>query len=269
MVDARDSRSGKTETGRSADEVEAETANIVSPGSAALGAEAFVFSESDGGMRTLRERLVADGFQNVRIGSDTGRTLLVVEYENSRYNRDELDGLGVVAGIAVETVSPDFEMVQLIILKKGIRVLQMSAPLSDYREFFHDPEKRAQLNANLEVTPDVVIDDEVHFIDGDANSSWLKSELVLYPGLKTFITEIGVDYLLSVKPDYYLNVWKGAVLNARGDIPVGWSENFNDAKAFRNSRNSTQMDRLMLFQSLRVAPRVMLNLGAGMILHDT
>jgi hypothetical protein len=242
-----------------------------SPLPAAGGEKSFGQDDSDGGLQRLREKLVAGGFLNVRVGADAEKALLVIEYENSRYNHNELDALGVVAGLAVDTVTTDFEIIQLIIRKKGIRLLQVSAALSDFRKFLHDTGKSAQLYGSLEITPEVVIDKAVRFIDGDANSSLLKSELVVYPGLKTYVgTEVGVfDYLLSVKPDYYLNLWKGAVVNARFDIPVSWSQNFNDGKVFRNSRESSQADRFMLFQAIKATPRVMLNLGAGMILHDT
>ena len=227
--------------------------------------------DSDGGLLRLREHLVAGGFLNVRTGADREKALLVIEYENSRYNHNELDGLGVVAGLAVDTVSPDFEILRMIILKKGIPVLQVSALIADFRDFLHDSGKSAPLYGSLEITPDTSDDKTVRFIDSDANPSRLTSELAIYPGLKTYVgTEVGTfDYLLSVKPDYYLNLWKGAVVNARFDIPVSWSENFADGKVYRGNRGSSQADRLMLFQTIRATPRVMLNLGGGMIFHDT
>ena len=49
----------------------------------------------------LRDRLAKDGFQYLRVGEFEGG-LLVVEYENGRYTSNELDGMGVVAGIAAE-----------------------------------------------------------------------------------------------------------------------------------------------------------------------
>ncbi len=241
------------------------------PEAAAAGGESFGRDGSDGGLRRLREELVAGGFLNVRVGADREKGLLVIEYENSRYNHNELDGLGVVAGLAVDGVSSDFEVIRMIILKKGIRILQVSALIDDFREFLHDRGKSLRLYGSLEVTPETSDDRTVRFIDGDANPSRLRSELAVYPGLKTYVgTDVGLfDYLLSLKPDYYLNLWKGAVANARFDIPVSWSDNFNDGKPFRSRREGSQADRLMLFQAVKVAPRVMVNLGAGMILHDT
>jgi hypothetical protein len=232
--------------------------------------ESFLPNDVEDSLQRLRQKLTAGGFQNVRVGANAQKTLLVVEYENSRYNHNELDALGIVAGLAVDTVPSAFGEIRLIMRKKGIRVLQVSAPLSGLREFLHDPGKMAQLSTGLKITPDVADDETVQFIDGDANSSWLKSELVVYPGLKTFIgTEVGLfDYLLSVKPDYYLNLWKGAVLNARFDIPISWSQNFDDGHVFQNNRASSQADQLMFFQAMKLAPEVMLNIGAGMIFHD-
>ena len=176
--------------------------------------------EANAAPASLVEKLVAEGFENVRVGT-RGGSLLVVEYENNRYNHNELDGLGVVLGTVVDSVPAGFETLRLVMKKQDIRVLQLTAPLDAFKAFLRDPETYATLNEKLKITADTGDDDGVSFVSGPANPSWLNSSLVLYPGLKTFIgTEVGTfDYLLSAKLDYFLNVWKGAVLNARADIP--------------------------------------------------
>jgi hypothetical protein len=220
-------------------------------------------------LNRIREKLTAAGFQNVRVGTK-GESLLVVEYENNRFNYNELDGLGVVIGIVADTLPADNATLRVVMKKQNIAMLEMSAPLGDFRAFLHDAGKYGELNAHLKITPDVEGDEGVDYLAGAANSSWLDSSLVVYPGLKTFVgTEVGTfDYLLSAKLDYFLNIWKGAVANARYDMPVAWSENFDDGKAFRNSRTGSRFDRLMLFQAIKAAPRVMINLGGGMIVPD-
>jgi len=220
-------------------------------------------------LQRVREKLTAEGFQNVRVGTK-GEALLVVEYENNRYNYNELDGLGVVIGIVADTLPGDYETFRVIIKKQDIIVLELSAPLSDFRAFLHDPGKYRQLNDHLRITEYVEKDEGVDYVAGPANSSWLDSSLVVYPGLKTFVaTEVGTfDYLLSAELDYFFNVWKGAVVNARWDIPLAWSDNFDNGKAFRSDRSGSQLDRLMLFQAIKVAPGAMVNLGGGMIMPD-
>ena len=223
----------------------------------------------DDELMILKKALIEAGFQNVEVGSKD--KLLVVEYENSRYNHNELDGLGVVAGIASEYAPPGFSTMRLIIRKKGIRTLQLTMPAKELHEFLVDAKSLKEFNESLQITAEVEDDSDVRYVKGDNNPSWLRSSLVVYPGLTTFIaTEVGVfDYLLSIKPDFYLNTWKGAVLNARWDIPVVWSENFDDRKIFRKYRKNSQFERLMLFQAVRLTPTVMASLGAGMILKDT
>jgi hypothetical protein len=220
-------------------------------------------------LTALLDKLVDDGFENVHIGTNGG-ALLVVEYENGRYDHNELDGLGVVIGTVVDTVPTGYTTLRVIVKKMGLPLLELSAPLADFRGFLQDADRHSVFNDSLRISPEVTEDASVVFIQKDGNASWLKSTLLVYPALRTYVgTEVGVfDYFLSAKLDYYLNAWKGAVINARLDLPVSWSENFDNGKAFRANRNSSQLDRLMLFQSLKPAADVMINLGAGLVKHD-
>lgn len=217
----------------------------------------------------LMEKLADAGFQNLRVGVKADQ-LLVVEYENSRFMHNELDGLGVVAGIVVEAMPSGYGTLCLVMKKKGIRVLEVSAPLRYFGLFLHDAGMLDEFDKTLWITTAIHDDADVEYIDGNRNPSWLTSSLVLYPGLKTFVgTEVGVfDYLLSLKLDYFLNVWKGAVVNARLDIPVTWSKNFNDNEVFSSNRTNSRLERVMLFQAIGLGPDVMVNLGGGMVLHD-
>ena len=217
----------------------------------------------------LREQLIWQGFLNVRIGTE--EKTLVVEYENARFNHNELDALGLVAGIAV-TAAPeaDFDTLRIIVLRRDIAMLQVSAPLASFRSFLERKSGgAADLRESMKISSRIDTD-EVRYVEGDDNPGMLKSSLVLAPGLSTWVgTDVGVfDYLLSLKPELTVQAWKGAVLNARWDLPISWSENLEDGKAFRSSRNDAQLERLMLFQGFKPFPDVMLNLGVGMFLHD-
>lgn len=239
------------------------------PSAKSAGSESAKMVNDNQRLTALLEKLVADGFENVQIGTN-GEELLVVEYENGRYDHNELDGLGVVIGMVVDTIPSGYATLRLIIKKEGLRVLQLSAPLVEFRVFLQNADNYSVFNDKLRISAEITEDSRVSFIQGEGNSSWLKSALVLYPALKTYVgTEVGIfDYFLSAKLDYYLNAWRGAVINARLDVPVTWSENFDNGKAFRDSRNSSQFDRLMLFQALKPAVDVMINIGAGMVMHD-
>ncbi|MEI6826222.1 MAG: YjbH domain-containing protein [Desulfuromonadales bacterium] len=223
----------------------------------------------DAHLNAIRTRLIAAGFANVRIGV-MGGTVLVVEYENVRYNHNELDAMGIVAGIASAGELKGIEALWMVVKRKGLRVMWVSTPLKEMRAWLSEP-GGAVAAPSLQVDYDTSPVDTTRFIAGDSNPDWLRPSLILYPGLKTFVgTEVGVfDYLLSIKPELQVTVWKGAVLNARWDVPVSWSHNFDDYQTFAYARNAPVMDRLMLFQGLTLAPGLIANLGVGMIQHNT
>jgi hypothetical protein len=219
-------------------------------------------------LERLLQRLLADGFQNVRVGSR--ETLLVVEYENARYNHNELDAIGVVTGIIQQEAPPAFQRLRLVERKKGIGMLRLEMPLQQLREFFRDAQHLAPLQDALLISSDTGEPDGISFIQGEENSSYLTASLMLYPGLTTYLgTEVGVfDYLLSLKPDLYLNLWKGALLDARADLPISWSENYEDGKRFRGERKGAQLERLMLVQAVKPAPTVLAVASAGLVLAE-
>jgi hypothetical protein len=220
-------------------------------------------------LQVLLNKLTRDGFENVRVGAD-GKTL-VVEYENARYNHNELDAFGVVAGLAQLEAPPSFEYLRLVEKKKDVAILQLEMPLAELRAFLADAANEGSFDSSLKISRDVTGSQRTVFVPGDRNSSALKASLMLYPGLVTYVgTELSAfDYLLSLKPDLYLNLWKGAVIEARADIPVSWSSNFDDGKRLRGDRHDPRLDRLMIFQAIKPAPSLMAIVGGGMVLAES
>ena len=217
-------------------------------------------------LELLRDRLVQGGFTNVRVGS-TSSGILVVEYENVRFNHNELDGVGVAVGLAASLAKERFDSIRLLIKRHDISMVQLTMPLGTIDGFLNGSISKGKLNDSLLIAFDTV-DDDVDFVAGKGNPGYLKSSLLLYPGLTTFVgTDYGdFDYELSIKPDLMVEAWKGAVINARWDIPVAWSHNLDDGMPLRDSRNPARMERLMLFQALKPTADLMINLGAGLIL---
>ncbi|MBL0225423.1 MAG: YjbH domain-containing protein [Geobacteraceae bacterium] len=221
-------------------------------------------------LATLQRRLEEAGFIKVRAGQrHTGE--LVVEYENTIFNHNELDALGVVAGIVSEDATQDYETVRIVIKRKGIRVAVVSAPLATLRVFMKQAGDVRAFRESFSFTYDTGIADDTYYIPHDEGFPFPNTSLILAPGLTTFVgTEAGVfDYVLSFRPEILSNLWKGGVFQARWDIPLLWSSNFDDGKTFRDSRNDPRMDRAMLFQGVSLAPGLMANLGAGLVLPHT
>ena len=223
----------------------------------------------DGALRGLRDRLVADGFMNVRVGTKD-HELIVVEYENARYNQSQLDGLGVVLGMVSDTVATDYQTVRLVLKIQGLKMLQLSMPSAPLRTFLRDAAFNDSLGDLVEISSTVTEERDVAFLEEASFANWFRSRLVLAPRLTTFLaTEISsLDYLLAFAPTLTVDLWKGALLNITGTIPVVWSKGFDDDYPFRASRNDPQVETVMLNQALRIHPDFMISLGAGMIQHD-
>lgn len=217
---------------------------------------------------SLRDSLIREGFLNVRVG--TRDSMLLVEYENTIFNHNELDALGLVSGLACEGAPEGLDTLRVVIKRRNIRMAAITMPLQYLRNFMKSPEGLRDLRDHMVVDFEAREKEGVNFVSGDDNSGMLNTTLMLAPGLTTFIgTEYGVfDYLLSLKPELVTTLWKGAAVNARWDLPISWSDNLENGRQYRNSRQPAQLERVMLFQTMKPLPFVMVNLGAGMILHD-
>lgn len=216
-------------------------------------------------LKRLHHALVSAGMVNVRVGT-RGHTL-VVAYENTVFNHNELDALGLVAGLACRASAGPLDTLEVVVKRRNLPVLRFAAALEDLRGFL-DGAPAALDRFRVELPG--AAEPEAEFLAADPNSGALDTSLVLAPGLTTFIgTEYSpFDYLLSLKPELTTQLWTGAQLHARWDIPLSWSENLDDGKPYRSSRNTSQMERLMLYQALKPWPAVTVNLGGGMVVHD-
>lgn len=218
-------------------------------------------------LEVLRDRLIKAGFVNVRVGLQ-GKTL-VVEYENIRFNHNELDAVGVVAGIASQAAGTGPEQLRLVVKRKGLALLQIEAPLLPLRDWL---ERSSLTDAPaFTVTKQLAGTKGVNFVEGNQNLGRLKPSLMLYPSLTTFVgNEYGVfDYQLSIKPELQVPLWRGATAVARWDIPVAWSSNLDKGRIYAAYQTPAQMDRLMFFQAVPLAPGLVANLGGGEILTST
>ncbi|MBI5441431.1 MAG: YjbH domain-containing protein [Deltaproteobacteria bacterium] len=223
--------------------------------------------QDDGRISELRRLLVAHGFQNIRAGIQ--ERVLLVEYDNAVYNWNELDALGIVLFKAAETAPDGVDLITAVIKKRNLRIMTVTAPRDLLSRFREDPTVAGELRSALEATyggPDA----ESPVPGPVENSSFLTSSVVLAPGLTTTLGNefSAFEYLLSLKPELQTNLWKGAITSLRWDVPLLWSHEFEENGFLANSRKPTKLDRVMLFQGVRLLPSVTATLGGGMVLKD-
>lgn len=227
-------------------------------------------ADSAPGSGALVAALVSHGFEDVQVGH-AGRTL-VVRCENSRYNHSELDGLGVILGMATAHASEPASAIRVVLLNHRLPVLSVEAPLDSLRSFFLEGEEAARvvlpdLRTRLLVTgPGLGVEGERVAYEAKAvNTGALRPRLLIYPGLASTIgSEVGaIEHRLSILPDLFLPLWSGAGLNARWDFPVSWSENYRPGALFGTRGTYNRLDRLMLQQTLPVLPGLTTQVAVG------
>ena len=223
-------------------------------------------------LEELRGNLIAAGMLNVRVGSlDDGTA--VVEYENAVYNHNELDALGVVAGISTRALKGTTAALRIVLKKKDIPMMKVESPLPRLDAFLESSGSEtavSRLEEVLTLSTDTTPTGQVTYIEGDSNSGMFATSLVLFPGLSTLVgTEYGTyDYVLSMKINPQMNLWQGGLLSAQWDVPLIWSDNFDSGKIYANRRLPTRLERLMLQQGIKLLPDLFLNVGAGVISYD-
>jgi len=224
-------------------------------------------------IRRIKEALVDLGFENVKAGV-LGTDGLFVAYENNRYNHNALDGLGLVMGVAARMAPVSLRQMTVVLKRNRIPMISMSVPVDACRKFLTPVkvslrQKETFLNT-ISISNDATADEDVRFVGDRKNSSLFRPRLALYPGLRTFLgTEISTfDYLVSLRPDLKLPVWPGGVFNARWDIPIFWSEEFDDGEAYAGQREDARLDRFMYHQTFKLLPDVATQFSLGRYTED-
>nr|WP_212760615.1 YjbH domain-containing protein [Pseudoalteromonas sp. NEC-BIFX-2020_002] len=199
-------------------------------------------------LHSLKSALVNDGFENIRVGLSSAQ-LLIVEFENSVFNRNEIDALGLVLGRITEHFNHSDNEFVVRLSKQDIPQLQIKGRLDNYRRFVND-----------NITPDLLISNE--FTDQDlptvkwagnapSTSPYFVPRLSFTPSLATtYATELGVyDYSLALQADLHMPLWYGAGINVTGQVNVHDTDHFEKGKIFQNSRQETGIKRAIVYQT--------------------
>ena len=198
----------------------------------------------------LKEMLIKIGLENIDIKE--GGDSIYLAYENNIFDHNELDALGVVLGAMIALDVP-YKQFDIVIKRSNQKVKKVSGDLSAYKKVIHAFSKEAlrTFRDSIVVSAPTGSDGENLTVE-NANSSYLKTRVTLYPGLTTYIgTEYGVlDYLVSLRTGLHWNLYKGFDVSFLADFPMVHSDDL-DAKTgqFKKANRGNEFVRLMLHRS--------------------
>ncbi len=200
--------------------------------------------------QALKEKLVQIGLENIDI-KEGGNTIYLA-YENNIFEHNELDALGVVLG-AMHALNVPYENFDIVIKRSNQKVKKLSGSLSAYKAMirsFSDMSVQA-FRDSISVSAPSSQDGQNLTVE-NANSSYLKTRLRLYPGLITYVgTEYGTfDYLVSLRTGFQWNLYKGWDLGVLADFPAIASDDLDrDTGRYKSANKGNQLKSIMIHRS--------------------
>jgi hypothetical protein len=196
----------------------------------ATPAEAMSRLDAVNGEKALHDRFVAANFEQVRV-QKYGREW-VVAFENVQYNANDIDALGVAAGVAAMSL-PDGDRFYLQLEKYGVAIFGLGSEVVGWKAF---------LRGNGAIPDSEMVTAPANRLrrrstDGGIFAASIKNSidyLAFRPDVRirpilssTVGTEYGVfDYSLAARADVVLPLWQGAAFNVSRDWNVNDTEDF-------------------------------------------
>ncbi|MEI8605404.1 YjbH domain-containing protein [Pseudoalteromonas sp. B160] len=198
----------------------------------------------------LKLALVEDGFENVSVAFNNNNQLFV-KFENSIFNRNDIDALGLVLGRVAELITLEGVEFSVQLNKYDLALLNVVGTVDNYKEFIINnisPDLLITLGAALEPNGLVWVGTT------DTSSPYFKPRLTIAPTISnTYATELGVfDYSVAIRADLEVPLWQGGGIILGGQVNVANSDDYAENKPFKNYRKETQFDRALFYQTFEL-----------------
>lgn len=222
----------------------------------------------------LAKQLVTAKFEQVLVGEQAG--VLYVAFENSQYNRNELDALAVVLQRVSTYAKGHYDNAHVVLRNQKIAVLDIAIQPDNYAAFLSDDKGQTALYLDARY-PESGLLGSVNWFVEDSYGSDIKPRIAMAPGLVTAVaTERGVwDYSLSMQTDVAVNLWSGALVAASYNMPVDQSDDFDRfvpetgrRGAFYTDRQRSKFEEYEIQQTLKITGSLFTTLHAGHFMRD-
>ena len=181
-------------------------------------------------VQQLKDALLNDGFENVVVGFNT--STIFINFENSVFNRNNVDAIGVVLGRITENVSIENKHFSVQLSKSDLPLIAIQGNIDNYRAFI---ERGISPDLNIQHGR-ASIPEGVVWAGKAQASPYFKPRLTVSPVLSsTYATEFGVfDYSVGARATLDIPLWKGAGINVAAQTIIEESDDFEDRKVFDN-----------------------------------
>jgi hypothetical protein len=217
-------------------------------------------------LERIQAQVQRAGLERVRVGLRGGE--LLIEYENHRYNQNEVDAIGIVLGVGATLAPEGVATVSAVTKKSGLALYRTSVDQLAFRRFLRDGDAYGvRSTLAVDYSPG----------SGGADVRWLDrnegprgySRLRIDPQFIKFVgTELGVlDYSLSLNIQAFVPLWKGAELSTSYIRTLAESDDV--AHGFLGyAQQPDKLKAAMVSQTWWLGDRVLNVTSAGKLLYN-
>ena len=207
----------------------------------------------------LKRALTKQGFESIWVGKDNQR--FVIRFENSVFNRNDIDALGVVMGLATEFMPEETSILDITLSKYGVPTFRFETSLSALKEFFTE-EGAFPVLTSREAKDQQVL--QMLWVGGSA-SPFGVPRVSLSPVYQSFVgTELGVfDYSLALRSSVEIPLWAGATLVGDYDHQLKQSEDFERGRSFYRWSFPSRWTNVAITQAFKLPLNIYSSVGFG------
>jgi hypothetical protein len=216
-------------------------------------------------LQSLQSALEKVGLERVRVGMTGSK--LVIEYENHRYNRNEVDAIGIAFGLGARLAPEPVKRIHVVTKKAGLAMVETIVDRAGFLNFLVNADPREVAPGfRSEMRP--VEDHGVEWFSS-AEGPRGYSRVVVKPVVNTLVgTEFGLfDYSLAASTAAFVPLWKGA------EVSVDYLSHLSDSDTVRNgpygsSRLRSGVRSALLSQALWLGPAILNVTSVGKLQYD-
>jgi hypothetical protein len=212
----------------------------------------------------LKRALSIQGFESIWVGRKDER--LYVRFENSVFNRNDIDAIGVALGL-VAAFSPDeVTTVDLNLSKYDVPTLRFETDIALLKAFY-DGEAALPILKPLTANRDQVGD---MFWVGGSRTPYFVPRVSFEPKVSSFVgTELGVvDYSIALRTNFEVPIWSGAVIKASYDENIDQTEDYEEGRTFYRYANPSRWSSYVAKQTVKLPFDIYASAGIGRF-YDT
>jgi hypothetical protein len=209
----------------------------------------------DSDLKQLATALGAKGLDDISVGRLPDGTV-AVRANNASYGWNSVDALGAALGVIGRTLGSARVPYRIVLTERQIPLVAVVGETGCLREWINNSNvacAAGRLSTPASGALDEIVSGVAWVIEHQ-KPAWQTLHVSISPVLRTNIgTEVGAfDYSLGARVGLRLPLWAGASIEARRDVPLSNSTNYEPTAAFAPLRVRGQTERLALTQSLRL-----------------